>query len=75
MLQGPSINEFTGTAGKVLPQPLEFLVTDTFGNPVANTTLSFSIAAGGGLVNQTHSAQILSDALGSVSVTWRLGPR
>ncbi len=50
---------------------LQGLVSDAYGNPLAGESLRWEILEGGGTL--TTAAQVQSDALGQVNVTWKLG--
>ena len=52
-----------------LPDPLVVLVHDANGLAVANVTVDFSVASGGGSI----TASALTDAAGHASATWTLG--
>jgi hypothetical protein len=57
-------------AGTALPDPLVVEVTDAFGNPIANQTISWTVE-GGGSVSETSTT---TDAEGRSSVVRTLGP-
>lgn len=59
-----------GATGAALPNPLTVEVVDEFGNPTTGTTVTWSVASGGGSVNPATSA---TDAAGEASTTWTLG--
>lgn len=60
-------NNQVGTAGFALPQPFVVLVQDEFGNPVADTEVTFEIVLGNGSFQ--GPATILTNAAGQASVT------
>lgn len=62
-------NAQTAAVGTTLPQALIVRLIDTFGNAIANATVNFNVASGGGSV--TPSA--ITDANGQTGATWRLG--
>jgi adhesin/invasin len=69
-LAGVSGDEQTGVAGTALPAPLVVKVTDEFGNPIEDVTITWT-PEGGGSVSQTST---VTDAQGLTSVTRTLGP-
>ena len=60
----------SGVVGTLLIAPLVVRVTDTFGNPVAGSTITFGPASGDGSVFPT---QATSDSNGSATTEWTLG--
>ncbi len=62
-------NSQIGNIGQPLPLPVVTAVADAFGNPVAGTTVTFSVTSGGGSI--TSSA--VTDASGRASAVWTLG--
>jgi hypothetical protein len=50
--------------------PLSARVLDSFHNPVAGISVSFSVVSGGGTVSP---ANVVTDSMGSVSANWTLG--
>lgn len=61
----------TGTVGQALAAPLVVATQDTFGNPVANQVVTFSVTSGGCTLS---TAAPRTDAAGRASVTVTLGP-
>jgi len=64
-------NGQTGAATQPLPSPLVVMATDSNGNPVAGTSVSFSVASGGGTL---QNIQMTTNSQGQASATWVLGP-
>ena len=60
----------SGVVGTLLIAPLVVRVTDTFGNPVAGSTITFGPASGDGSVFPT---QATSDSNGTAATEWTLG--
>ena len=60
----------TGTAGSALPLPLQALVKDAWGNPVAGAEVTFAADAGSGRIDPAIAT---TDAAGVASATWTLG--
>jgi hypothetical protein len=60
----------SGVVGTLLVAPLVVRVTDTFGNPVAGSTITFGPASGDGSVFPT---QATSDSNGTAVTEWTLG--
>jgi len=61
----------TGTVGAAVTVPPSVLVTDQFGNPVAGTPVTFTVATGGGSVT---GGSATTDASGIATVgSWTLG--
>jgi len=58
-----------GTRGSELPWPLVTLVTDAYGNPRGEATVTFQVS-GDGAASPSNG---VTDPTGRVSVTWRLG--
>lgn len=66
-------DDITAAAGTLLPIAPAVRVTDANGNVVANSTVTFAVASGGGAV--VGDATVKTDATGIASVGgWRLGP-
>jgi hypothetical protein len=61
----------SATAGTALPQPLIVIVLDQYGGSVANVTVTWAIASGGGGLS---SPSTTTDANGVTSVTYTTGP-
>ncbi len=72
-LQWLSVNTFSGTVGKVLPDSLAAKIITGDGQPVANYPVDFSVTAGGGWVNGARQIRILTNSLGIARCQWRLG--
>lgn len=64
------IDAQTTTAGSATPSTISVLVFDQTGSALANSTVSWSVASGGGTVS---SASSTTDANGLAAVTWTLG--
>ena len=60
----------SGVVGTLLDAPLVVRVTDTQGNPVAGSTITFGPASGDGSVFPT---QVTSDSNGAAATDWTLG--
>ena len=60
----------SGVVGTLLDVPLVVRVTDTQGNPVAGSTITFGAASGDGSVFPT---QVTSDSNGTAATDWTLG--
>ena len=60
----------TGAAGVQLANPITVTVTDANNNPVAGTTVTFAVTAGGGSLGTTTAT---TDASGVATSTWTLG--
>lgn len=58
-------------AGTVIASPLRARVFDSFHNPVAGASVSFSVISGDGSVSPANA---VTDSTGSVSANWTLGP-
>jgi hypothetical protein len=74
-------NDQIGTAGKFLGRPVEVYVTDPNGNPVGQSSVTWTVAAGSGVINGTGDTTALTttavtptDSYGYTSVIWELGP-
>ena len=63
-------DEQSGVVGTLLDAPLGVRVTDTHGNPVAGSTITFGPASGDGSVFPT---QATSDSNGTAATEWILG--
>ena len=63
-------DEQSGVVGTLLDAPLVVRVTDTFGNPVAGSTITFGPASGDGSV---FPRQATSDSNGTAATEWILG--
>lgn len=59
-----------GMPGVALPAPIVARVTNSQGNPIANTPVTFSVTRGFGSV---ASATVTSDANGQAATSWTLG--
>jgi Big-like domain-containing protein len=59
-----------GMAGAPLPAPISVRVTNSQGNPVSGTPVTFTITRGGGTVS---AVTVTSDANGIAQTTWTLG--
>ncbi len=64
-------NAQTGAVGKALAQPVGVLVVDQNGAPFANATVTWAVQTGGGSV---ASATSVTDATGTATVVWTMGP-
>jgi hypothetical protein len=60
----------SGVVGTLLDAPLVVRVTDTQGNPVAGSTITFGAASGDGSV---FPMQVTSDSNGTAATDWTLG--
>jgi hypothetical protein len=63
-------NGQTGVVGGTLPQALVVRLTDALGNPIPSTTVTFTVASGGGSVT---SSSATTDAAGEARTSWTLG--
>ncbi len=66
-------NNQRGTKGKELNFPLQVLVQDGQGNPVANYAVDFLITAGGGSFSGGNPFRARTDSTGIASAPWTLG--
>ncbi|MCA9730650.1 Ig-like domain-containing protein [candidate division KSB1 bacterium] len=64
-------NNQHGTIGKFLSYPVRVKVTDSDGNSVVGTSVSFIITSGGGSMK---SSQVVTDERGYAAAIWKLGP-
>ena len=62
---------FTGATDAELSQPLQVRVTGSDGNPFAGQPVTWAVTAGAGTVSASTTT---TDASGTASVTWTLGP-
>jgi len=60
----------TGTVGAALPQAISVHVADQNNNAIANATVTWTVATGGGSVSAPTST---TNATGDATVTWTLG--
>ncbi len=65
---------FRGAVNTALPQPLQVIVSDAGGNPVAGVPVTFTVVAGKGRVENDTLAQVITNSDGKAHVTWILGP-
>lgn len=63
-------NRQEGLVATALAQPLVVKVSDQYGDPVANATVTFAVTAGGGSVSP---ATVTTTATGQASANWTLG--
>ncbi len=56
------------SAGRALPRPVVFTVTDAYGNPIPDVQVVFAAAAG-----SVTPARVMTDAKGQASTRWTLG--
>jgi len=59
-----------GSVGRSLPQPLKVVLKDTYGNPIANRTVTF-VPVGG----KVSPARVVTDAHGVAATKWTLGEK
>ena len=59
-----------GSVGRSLPQPLKVVLKDTYGNPIANRTVTF-LPVGG----KVSPARVVTDAHGVAATKWTLGEK
>lgn len=67
---------FTGVAGKPLSQPVQVQVTDRLKNPVSGEEVTFTVIAGGGVLDgsaDTTQTVLIDNAGGIAEVDWTLG--
>lgn len=64
-------NNQTGTVGSPLTQDVVVKVTDDLNNPKAGVTVTFTVTSGGGTLSASTAP---TDASGTASVKWTLGP-
>ena len=64
-------NAQTGAVNKPLAQPVGVLVVDQNGTPFASATVTWAVQTGGG---STASATSVTDATGTATVAWTMGP-
>ncbi|MDH5198847.1 MAG: hypothetical protein OEY20_16520, partial [Gemmatimonadota bacterium] len=50
------------------------LITDSNGNPVANSAVTFTVKSGGGGLDGVSAVTALSDASGNARINWTVGP-
>lgn len=62
-----------GIAGQSLPKPFEVLIFDSYGNPVSNVPVIFTVKAGGGSLSGNPSATVNTDSDGKTSAILTLG--
>src|SRR5690606_19199375 len=62
----------TATVGQPLPQPLVVEVVDSYGNPIAGTSVNWSIGPVGGNVTPSSGT---TDANGRAQAVWTLGTK
>jgi hypothetical protein len=55
-------------AGRALPKPVVFTVTDAYGNPVSDVQVVFAVTSG-----SVGPARVMSDAKGQAATRWTLG--
>ncbi len=65
--------EYAGIVGHSVSDSLIAAVADSFGNPVDSVAVSFTITAGGGTVDGSASAHILTDSTGRARAEWVFG--
>ena len=64
----------TGETGADLADPLEVLITNQGGTPLAGFLAEFSVTSGGGILDGSSTdASMPTDAAGVASVSWTLG--
>ena len=63
----------SGTVGQALASPLQIIVQDDTGAPVASALVAFQVVGGGGSVAPAGAQ--MTDAAGSASTTFTLGPK
>ncbi len=63
----------TGKVGTSLAEPFVVSVLDKFGNPAADSAVTFQIIAGGGKINGSSSAVLFTSARGEARATLTLG--
>ena len=57
-------------AGRALPRPVAFVVTDAYGNTIADVPIGFATTSG-----LVAPARVMSDAKGQAATRWTLGSR
>ncbi|MDZ7392540.1 MAG: Ig-like domain-containing protein [candidate division KSB1 bacterium] len=62
----------TGSVGRETVFPLQVRVTDQYGNPVPNASVTFVVIQGGGSI--VEQQPVFTNANGIASVRWILGP-
>jgi hypothetical protein len=55
-------------AGRALPRPVVFTVTDAYGNPIADVQVAFAASAG-----SVERGRVMTDARGQAATRWTLG--
>jgi adhesin/invasin len=63
-------NNQSATVGTALSAPFIVAVTDTYGNPIANTAVTFAVASGGGTLSATSAT---TNAAGQASTRLTVG--
>lgn len=71
-MSGPK--EFKGTAGLPLADSVKARVIDSKGRVMKYFPVVYAIKTGGGKVNGTDRASVVSNAKGFAAVSWQLGP-
>ncbi|MCL4706715.1 Ig-like domain-containing protein [bacterium] len=66
-------NNQTGTAGLPLNFPLQTLVTDAFGNPIAGVAINYVVKQGGGNFAGQAAATVTTNSQGIAQVPWTVG--
>lgn len=67
-------NGQTGVPGVSLADSIVVQASDHFGNPHAGMAIVFSIASGGGIVNNSSRVVIYTNGQGRAAASWTLGP-
>ena len=70
---GPS--EYSGVVGEALTDSIAVQVVDKFDNVVDSFAVTFQITSGGGQVNGTSSATVMTDKNGFAKCQWQLGSK
>ncbi len=63
----------TATIGHTLANPIVANITDSGGNPVVGSAVTFTATSGNGTVNGSGSAVVVTDANGNASANWTVG--
>ena len=73
-LQAVSAPNLNGTSSLPLSDSVAVKILDALGAVVNNHPVLFSVAGGGGLVNDRASVTVMTGSSGIAQVEWRLGP-
>jgi len=66
----PGPTPHSAPAGRALPRPVPFVVTDAYGNAIADVQIAFTTTSG-----SVSPVRVMSDAKGQATTRWTLGSR